>query len=221
MCYGFGPAALRASALAFCIFLCDLFVPRQSLLIDEVWPNLRCRCCRIVAEQFRAEIFAYIQSKVSDPATADDLTQETFVKVSRALAKGTTPEHFRGWLYQIARNTTIDFFTESRRFVPLEDSIVNREAGNTESYDPGDNEFRKQLFSYTLKVIETLPAEDREVLTLTEVDGLSREELAEELGISLTGSKNHKGHGSYSYRHDTHFDMLPRHLNRPQTRSSA
>jgi RNA polymerase sigma-70 factor (ECF subfamily) len=121
---------------------------------------------QIVAEQFRAEIFAYIQSKVGDPATADDLTQETFIKVSRALAKGTTPEHFRGWLYQIARNTTIDFFAESRRFVPLEDSIDNREAGQSESSDFGDNEFRKQLFSYTLKVIETLPAEDREALTL-------------------------------------------------------
>ncbi len=118
-------------------------------------------------------------------ATADDLTQETFIKVSRALAKGTTPEHFRGWLYRIARNTTIDFFTGSRRFVPLEDLTVNREAGQSESYDFGDNEFRKQLFSYTLKVIEALPAEDREALTLTEVDGLSREELASELGISL------------------------------------
>src|SRR5580704_12685935 len=110
-----------------------------------------------ITGQFRAEIFAYIQGKVRNATTADDLTQETFVKVGRALAKGTTPEHFRGWLYQIARNTTIDFVTESRRFVPLEDSIVNREAGKSESYDSGDNEFRKQLFSYTLKVIETLP----------------------------------------------------------------
>src|ERR1700732_745686 len=98
---------------------------------------------QIVAEQFRAEIFAYIQSKVGDPATAYHLTQESFVKVGRALAKGTTPEHFRGWLYQLARNTTIDFVTESRRFVPLEDSIVNREAGKSEGYDSGDNEFSK------------------------------------------------------------------------------
>jgi RNA polymerase sigma-70 factor, ECF subfamily len=143
-----------------------------------------------VAEEFRSEIFTYVQSKVGHPATADDLTQETFVKVSRALAKGTMPEHFRGWLYQIARNTTIDFLKESRRFVPLEDSIIYREAGKSESSDSGDTEFRKQLFSYTLKVIETMPAEDREALTLTELDGLSREELAGELGISLTAAKS-------------------------------
>ena len=38
---------------------------------------------QIVAEEFRAEIFAYIKKKVNDAATAHDLTQETFVKVGR------------------------------------------------------------------------------------------------------------------------------------------
>jgi len=143
-----------------------------------------------IAEQFRAEIFAYIKSKVSGPATAEDLTQETFVKVGRALAKGATPEHFRGWLYQIARNAIIDFLVESRRFVPLEDSALNREASNSEASDPDDGEFRKSLFSYTLNVIDTFPVEDREALVLTEIDGLSREELAAELKISLTAAKS-------------------------------
>jgi RNA polymerase sigma-70 factor, ECF subfamily len=143
-----------------------------------------------IAEQFRAEIFAYIQSKVSDPATADDLTQETFVKVGRALAKGTEPEHFRGWLFQIARNTIIDFLKETRRFVPLEESHTTSKAENPEILDPVDSEFRKRLFSYALKVIATLPVDDCEALTLTEIDGLSREELASELGISLTAAKS-------------------------------
>jgi RNA polymerase sigma-70 factor, ECF subfamily len=143
-----------------------------------------------VAQQFRAEIFAYVKSKVSDPAIADDLTQETFVKVGRALAKGATPEHFRGWLYQIARNTTIDFLMEYRRFVPLKDSTLDREASHSEASDSDDGEFRKNLFSYTLNVIKTFPVEDREALVLTEIDGLSREELAAELKISLTAAKS-------------------------------
>lgn len=140
-----------------------------------------------IAEQFRTEIFAYIRSKVGDSATADDLTQETFVKVGNALAKGTEPEHFRGWLFQIARNTVVDFLKEARRFVPFEESHA---VSKTENPDPVDDEFRKRLFSYALNVIETLPAEDREALTLTEIDGLSREELASDLGISLTAAKS-------------------------------
>jgi len=61
---------------------------------------------------------------------------------------------------------------------PLQDSVVDREVSKPGASDFDDGEFRKNLFSYTLKVIETFPSEDREVLALTEIDGLSREELA-------------------------------------------
>jgi predicted DNA-binding protein (UPF0251 family) len=64
------------------------------------------------------------------------------------------------------------------------------ETENPEALDPVDNEFRKRLFSYVSKVIEALPVEDREALTLTELDGLSRDELANQLGISLSAAKS-------------------------------
>jgi RNA polymerase sigma factor (sigma-70 family) len=77
-----------------------------------------------MAEQFRREIFTYIQTRVGDRCAADDLTQETFLKVQNALAKGTEPEHLRGWLFQIARNAVIDFFKKAPRFVPFEEEHV-------------------------------------------------------------------------------------------------
>jgi RNA polymerase sigma-70 factor, ECF subfamily len=141
-----------------------------------------------ITEEFCSEIFAYIRSKVADKGAAEDLCQETFVKVGKALARGAEPEHFRGWLFKIARNTIIDFLKETQRFVPLEEPQAISDLEN--SIDPAHNLFRQQLFSYALKIIETLPTDDREALTLTEIDGLSREELAAELGISLTAAKS-------------------------------
>ena len=147
-------------------------------------------CLETMADQFRKEIFAYIRNKVGDASTADDLTQETFLKVERALTRGTEPEHFRGWIFQIARNSVIDWMKARRRFVALAEEEGVGERADGEAVDSVDNEFRQGLFAYASKVIERMPSEDREALTLTELDGLSREELAKHLGISVSAAKS-------------------------------
>jgi RNA polymerase sigma-70 factor, ECF subfamily len=143
-----------------------------------------------MTEQLRHELYAYIRSKIGDPSAADDLTQETFLRVERALARGTEPEHFRGWIFQIARNSVVDWRNDQRRFVALEDEGVAGENAESGADDSIDSEFRRGLFAYATKVIDGMPAEDREALTLTELDGLSREELASHLGISVSGAKS-------------------------------
>ena len=52
-----------------------------------------------MAEGFRKDFFVYIRTKVGDRSAADDLTQETFLKVQNSLSKGLEPEHFRGRQY--------------------------------------------------------------------------------------------------------------------------
>ena len=141
-------------------------------------------------EQLRREIFGYIRNQVGDPSSAEDLTQDTFLRVERALAKGTEPEHFRAWIFQIARNAIIDWTKQRRRFVELEAEEKIAESVNLEAVDSIDSEFRQGLFAYASTVIEGMPAEDREALTLTELDGFSREELANHLGISVSAAKS-------------------------------
>ena len=143
-----------------------------------------------VAEQLRREIFVYIRKKVGDPSSADDLTQDTFLRVERALTKGAEPEHFRGWIFQIARNAIIDWTKERRRFVELEEEEMIGESVSPKETESIDSEFRQGLFAYAAKVIEGMPAEDREALTLTELDGFTREELANHLGISVSAAKS-------------------------------
>lgn len=145
---------------------------------------------KAITEQLRQELYAYIRNKVGDPSAAEDLTQETFLRVERALARGTEPEHFRGWIFQIARNSVVDWRNDQRRFVTLDDDSVAGESTETGADDSIDSEFRRGLFAYATKVIEGMPAEDREALTLTELDGLSREELASHLGISVSAAKS-------------------------------
>jgi RNA polymerase sigma-70 factor, ECF subfamily len=143
-----------------------------------------------MSRELRREIFFYIRSKVRDASTADDLTQETFLRAEKALAGGTEPEHFRGWIFQIARNSVIDWGNERRRFVALEAEERIVESPDLETGDPTDTEFRRGLFAYATKVIEEMPPEDREALRLTELDGLSREGLAKQLGISVSAAKS-------------------------------
>jgi RNA polymerase sigma-70 factor, ECF subfamily len=143
-----------------------------------------------MTEQLRREIHAYVWKKVGDPSSADDLTQETLLRVQRALIKGTKPEHFRGWIFQIARNAIIDWTKERRRFVELEEEEKIGESVSPKETESIDSEFRQGLFAYAAKVIEGMPAEDREALTLTELDGFNREELANHLGISVSAAKS-------------------------------
>jgi len=62
---------------------------------------------RFVAEAFeahRTELFSFLRRATNDAAAAEDLLQETFLRLTREARAGRRPDHLRGWLYQVAAN---------------------------------------------------------------------------------------------------------------------
>src|SRR3954447_10123125 len=58
-------------------------------------------------EAYHAEIYNFLRRSTRDEAAAEDLLQEAFLRLTREVDAGRTPEHVRGWLYRVASNLAI------------------------------------------------------------------------------------------------------------------
>lgn len=141
-------------------------------------------------EGYRKKVYNYILMLVKDRQTADDLCQETFIKVIGSLRGGKYAENgkFISWVLRIAHNQVIDFFRGGRK--PTH--VTNEDAGydvlnNRELADPTVEErmIRDQMEEDVRKLIDRLPVEQREVVVLRHYFDLSFKEIAQQTGVSI------------------------------------
>jgi RNA polymerase sigma-70 factor (ECF subfamily) len=124
----------------------------------------------------------FIRSRVADPATAQDILQDVFVKIQKRLGQLQDPAKLEGWIYLIARNAIIDYYRTRKETVEVPDTLP----AEPDSHD-GEVEELKAAFR---RMIYNLPEPYREAVVLTEFDGLTQQALADRLGISLSGAKS-------------------------------
>ncbi len=139
---------------------------------------------------YRQKVYNYILMLVKDRQTADDLCQETFIKVIGSLRGGKYAENgkFISWVLRIAHNQVIDFFRGGRK--PTH--VTNEDAGydvlnNKELADPTieDRMIRDQMEEDVRDLIDRLPEEQREVVVLRHYFDLSFKEIAQQTGVSI------------------------------------
>ena len=134
-------------------------------------------------------IFNYIKSKVLDRDTAEDIFQDTFIKVIKTLKSGVYNEEgkFLPWVMRIAHNLVIDFFRKSNRIPTIE---------NNDEYDlfkfipdttPNIERilFQDQLVKDLQNLILELPDDQKEVLTMRLYRDMSFKEIAENTNVSI------------------------------------
>jgi RNA polymerase sigma-70 factor (ECF subfamily) len=140
--------------------------------------------------RYADNVYGYVASIVRDDYEAEDVTQHVFAKLMTALPKYQEREvPFSAWILRVARNVAVDHM-RSRRAIPCE------EVRDSEHHDDADDE---RMRSLTLRdALATLPEEQREVLVLRHLVGLSPGEIAGRLNRtepSIHGL-HHRGRGA-------------------------
>lgn len=137
---------------------------------------------RTVAE-FSTKLRAFVRRRVRDDATADDLTQETLLKVFRSRTALRDGQRLEAWLYRIARTTLIDHHRRARPTEALPASLTS---------EPADEvaQLREAVIISTRRFLEELPEAYREPVRLAEIEGLPLAKIALRMDLSLTAVKS-------------------------------
>jgi len=131
--------------------------------------------------EFSVPVRAFLRGRTATDGDADDLLQEVFYRIHRQLSTLRQPEKLQGWVYRIARNTLIDHYRTRRRHEPLE---LDRAEDDPTGRDVVD------LTPTLRRFISQLPPSYREPLVQHEFQGAPLNEVAKDLGLSLTATKS-------------------------------
>lgn len=150
------------------------------------------RAFEVLLQRHRKPIFNYILRFTHDPALAEDLLQETFLRVIKASGSYEAQARFTTWLYRIARNLCIDASRRGkhRKAQSLDAPLDDEEQGATLLDMTADKKGQvdravigKQLGERIEQAVAGLVEEQREVFIMREVLDLSFKEIADIVGV--------------------------------------
>ena len=153
------------------------------------------RAFDLLLSRNQSKLFSYILFVVRDRDVADDIFQETFVKVVTRMQQGkyTTSGKFSAWLMRIAHNVIMDWYREQRSDkvveAPRENDLSN--VGRKDDLLDGSIESQfvnMQVMADVKKMMNNLPAPQREVVFMRFYQDLSFKEISEMTGVSINTS---------------------------------
>jgi RNA polymerase sigma-70 factor (ECF subfamily) len=147
-----------------------------------------------VAERYRASIYRYVLRLVRDGDRADDLTQETFLRAHERLETLTDPAALEAWLYRVATNVCYDHFRQREHRRPTLPLATLGDEANVVGDDdvalrPEQLLEQSEMSDCVLNFLTRLPATQRQVILLHDMQGFTNPEIAERLGLSLENVK--------------------------------
>lgn len=145
----------------------------------------------LLVRKYQHRIAAVVSRYIADHGECQDVVQDSFIRAYRALGSFRGDAQFYTWLYRIAVNTAKNHLVALKRRPPGTDvDAIEAEqyAGNGRMQDsdtPEHELLRQEIEQTVAATVEALPEELRQAITLREVEGLSYEEIAQQMGCPI------------------------------------
>ena len=144
----------------------------------------------VLLNRHRKRILDYIYMMVKNRDVADDIFQETLIKVVRFVQEGRYTENgkFLSWVLRIAHNQVIDYFRQKKQRNNVSEGDAGYDILNNQKFSDHTVEEKlitNQIETDVRKLIDFLPPEQKEVVLMRYFMGLSFKEIAEQTDVSI------------------------------------
>lgn len=147
-----------------------------------------------IVAAYRKRILGTVLRLIARPEDAEDVAQEVFLRLYFSLDQLRTPEVFEPWLYRLTVNAAYDYLRKQRRrnesrMADLSEEQVIMADASASGRASNEAERRGKIKEFAEQLLGAVSTEDRILLTLKEVEGLSLKELEAVYGVNENALK--------------------------------
>jgi len=144
----------------------------------------------ILIHRHKSRVYSYILLIVKNQELAEDVFQETFIKVIRSLKRGKYVENgkFVSWVLRIAHNLIIDHFRKEKLQGTVSNDSMEVDIFNSQKFSEDtieDQIVSSQILNEVKELIKELPDDQQQVIYMRHYMELSFKEIAEQTGVSI------------------------------------
>jgi len=163
--------------------------PSDNELINQFITG-KSNAVEVLIHRYKNRVFTYIYFTVKNQHLAEDIFQDTFVKVIKSLQEGKYQDNgrFVSWVMRIAHNLIIDHYRHEKQLNTCSNNNNDVDLFNSAKYSDDTIEqvmVSNQVLDDVRKLVDELPADQREIILLRHYGGLSFKEIAEQTNVSI------------------------------------
>lgn len=167
----------------------ETYIPTDNELVNEFVSGSQ-KAIEVLIRRHHKRVYGYILLLVKNQTIAEDIFQDTFVRVIKSLKEGryTDNGRFVSWVMRISHNLIIDHFRREKQNNTLSNDSCPMDIFNSPKFSDKnieDNLVYDQVMSEVRDLVDLLPDDQKEVVLLRHYAGLSFKEIAEQTNVSI------------------------------------